>query len=447
MLSSIIEFIKALFGVFSSDQHVKEKARIATACVLGIWALAFASIWLSEPVYRAFAVDYGSDHADRLGYLIASVVAFLILCFGGGVAVNAARGFDQDNPHPIDASFPLVILCFIWLALVAGDMFIQWYGSGLRAVEKSGQIKQTAQVVANPYSGEILILKADLADLDFRNSWCQTHRSRHGSTYQQAFAKSQTGDWTPSCKHQEIWYSNQKDKALRDQKRQLIASYQQKGDAALSLSQKALEDENDTILSIRSTVKRTLRVLTFVLYLIQLLLSIYLAFYLDLWESKFPLSVVSFWDKHRKKEEQIGFVQASAQKAEPFSSANINRLKADIEKLRKDLTTVQSHNSQLSNQRSELSGESGKDAGGFVYSSQREIRMDNSHPAFSSIVQPDVYRGIDEKKYKQMVKAARKVLTDQGKYNQSAISRMAGISRASVPKYLKIAFEKGDLRQ
>ena len=76
-----------------------------------------------------------------------------------------------------------------------------------------------------------------------------------------------------------------------------------------------------------------------------------------------------------------------------------------------------------------------------LHTHQREIFLDNSHPKFSTHVQPDKIRGIDERKYKRFVKAAMKVKTEKGRYNKSAIQRATGIRYDTVTKYLKVAIE------
>jgi len=76
-----------------------------------------------------------------------------------------------------------------------------------------------------------------------------------------------------------------------------------------------------------------------------------------------------------------------------------------------------------------------------IHTHQRELYLDNTHPKFSKLVQPDKIRGIDEKKYKQFVKAAKKVKAEHGRYNKSEIHRSIGGKYETVTKYLKVAIE------
>lgn len=76
---------------------------------------------------------------------------------------------------------------------------------------------------------------------------------------------------------------------------------------------------------------------------------------------------------------------------------------------------------------------------------QKEIELSNAHPEYTRKVQPDIYRGIDQQKYRKFVRIAKKVLGEQGTYNKSLIARKVPMSRNTVSRYLNVAFEKGDL--
>lgn len=76
---------------------------------------------------------------------------------------------------------------------------------------------------------------------------------------------------------------------------------------------------------------------------------------------------------------------------------------------------------------------------------QKEIELSGAHPKYTQKVQPDLYRGIDQKKYSRFVKVARKVLGEKGTYNKSMIARKVPMSRNTVTRYLNVALEKGDL--
>jgi len=85
---------------------------------------------------------------------------------------------------------------------------------------------------------------------------------------------------------------------------------------------------------------------------------------------------------------------------------------------------------------------------GFVgsdHSYQREIELNNAHPKYTQKVQPDIYRGIDQRKYSKLVRIAKKVLGEKGTYNKSLIARKVPMSRTTVTRYLNVALEKGDL--
>lgn len=76
------------------------------------------------------------------------------------------------------------------------------------------------------------------------------------------------------------------------------------------------------------------------------------------------------------------------------------------------------------------------------HTKEKEIVLGNTHPKFTVKVQPDTYRGIDERKYKKFVKIAKKVLREKGKYNKSEIQRLSGISRPTINDYMKVALEE-----
>lgn len=85
---------------------------------------------------------------------------------------------------------------------------------------------------------------------------------------------------------------------------------------------------------------------------------------------------------------------------------------------------------------------------GFVdseYLFQKEIELNSGHPKYTRKVQPDIYRGIDQRKYRKFVRIAKKVLGEKGTYNKTLIAKKVPMSRTTVNRYLNVAFEKGDL--
>ena len=60
-------------------------------------------------------------------------------------------------------------------------------------------------------------------------------------------------------------------------------------------------------------------------------------------------------------------------------------------------------------------------------------------------MQPDRYRGLDQKKYRRAMREAQAVLRDHGKYNKAEIARRVGMDRKPITKYLRVGIENGDL--
>lgn len=76
---------------------------------------------------------------------------------------------------------------------------------------------------------------------------------------------------------------------------------------------------------------------------------------------------------------------------------------------------------------------------------QTEIDVSKDHPKFSTFLQPDVYRGIDEKKYLQFIKIAQQVKANYGRYVKWRIADLTSFSKNTVTKYMKVALEREDL--
>lgn len=121
-------------------------------------------------------------------------------------------------------------------------------------------------------------------------------------------------------------------------------------------------------------------------------------------------------------------------KGDVESSAELNRLKRELEELKRSI------NSQ--GEKGEIRGVSSQgESSTHTHEKTREIHLNNSHPKFSNRVQPDQYKGIDEKRYKKFVNVAKSVLDEKGRYVKAEIQRRTKFDKNTVNKYLKLAIE------
>lgn len=75
---------------------------------------------------------------------------------------------------------------------------------------------------------------------------------------------------------------------------------------------------------------------------------------------------------------------------------------------------------------------------------QKEIDLGGNHPRYTKVIQPEVYKGIDEEKYRKFVPEYRK-MESTGKINKTKIAQCCGISRGSVYNYIKVAQARKDI--
>lgn len=75
---------------------------------------------------------------------------------------------------------------------------------------------------------------------------------------------------------------------------------------------------------------------------------------------------------------------------------------------------------------------------------QKEIDLGGNHPRYTKVIQPEVYKGIDEEKYNKFVPEYRR-MESKGKINKTEIAKCCGISRGSVYNYIKVAQARKDI--
>ena len=155
------------------------------------------------------------------------------------------------------------------------------------------------------------------------------------------------------------------------------------------------------------------------------------------------------WKKSRHPAPSVGFQQGKGKSKQELEN---DRLRRELEELKEQVKRIREEGeNDGQNDRTEKGNESrGKSAssgGENTYVFQREIDPANAHPQFTQRVQPDKYRGIDEKMYVRFVKVASDVLAEDGRYNKSKIVRRAGISKPTVSKYFHVAFQRQDLQE
>ena len=122
----------------------------------------------------------------------------------------------------------------------------------------------------------------------------------------------------------------------------------------------------------------------------------------------------------------------------PILRGPFPKSKKELEELKKG--DAEGVNSQ--GEKGESRGESSQgERGEYIHEKTKEIHLNNSHPKFSQKVQPDQYKGIDEKRYKKFVKVAQAVLDEKGKYVKAEIQRRTNYDKNTVNKYLKLAIE------
>lgn len=312
IFSTATEIAKVSMGAFNPSPKLQENARSASASAWGTLFLLAVSAWLSQPVYKQYAVNQSAAQPDLLGWVFASIIAALAFAFGGDIARNIARymrGMKRDQTGVI------ILFCVIWLGIAGFDVLVQYYGSEIRARQSSGDIRTGLDTSPTPEKasvskssveqvGNLTIIRgtleststdtdtdtegissavaadlASLAEVSFRKSWCGKHSGMHGSSFRDAMSPGPGGEWVFTCPDQKPSFGAKYDKE-RQVIRERIAETKALENNQKRLDQEATSDLNAGILDIREATEMSFKFLTFALYVICLLFSVRVCLYL-----------------------------------------------------------------------------------------------------------------------------------------------------------------------
>lgn len=283
LMSTALEIVRAGMGAFSPSERLKKQARGASAAAWGSIALLGVSAWLSQPIYFQYAARQGAAAAGDMAWVVAGFVAVVVFAFGADIARNVAA---MMKGYPTDPAGTIALTIAVWLGFAGLDVMVQYYGSEFRAREASGEVVADISTVAtDPYPAQIAAAQAELAEVDFRRSWCGKHKTRHGNSYTAAMTADPSGAWTFTCSDQVASFGSafeQERQGIRNR----IGELRRLQTDHHSQASSALADRNAGVFSVREATERTYKYLTFALYIICLGLSVKVSIYLIDWEEE-----------------------------------------------------------------------------------------------------------------------------------------------------------------
>lgn len=406
MISLVKNLFYLVLAAFHPDKSIRNMAASAGVCLLLSIGGIFVTAWLSQVAYKSM---FNGSESSAWYTALGIGVAMFFFTSALGVAVAEKRS-------NVDLSIPngfIAALIIATLSLGGFDGFKGFTEGSLTRAEEKHEVQTFEEWLTTqekPFQGEI-----DQIDEQIKTLYSDGQKVMY------------RGKMTTP-------YLNVKQARKLTEQRDKLATQQE-----TSLEDmRGIHAERTTRTRQRQdAAKTTFEVVSVFVYIIQFLLAIPFGFFTVAWDMQDGVrdGKNALWNMKKPEEKKAGFKQGHQN-----SSAEINRLKTEIEKLQKQL----GNQGEKSDENSQVG--TGENTGGSVHTTQREIHMSNSHPEFSTRVQPDKYHGINERKYQKAVKAAKKSLETSGRYNRSEIAKLSGVSRKQVPKYLQLAFDRNDLQ-
>ncbi|MEO0896304.1 MAG: hypothetical protein AAFY71_07905 [Bacteroidota bacterium] len=385
-------------GAFGKNKDLRLGAGVAFVCFVLSLAGGVFTAYLSQPIYADMLPAAG----HIVAWLVSSSVAFAMFILCSNLAEFIASKLDgRGSAVPIRR---IGVYAIIFVALGGFDATLNYFGSPIRS-EQAYEVTTFAAHISEkalPFTREIENIDKTI----------------------EANKVMYKGKWTVR------WDAKEEVRQLQHQRAEYVRMQQDavKGEKANHASDRSKK------LGRQSFATLSFRFMSVSIYLLMLVISIPIASYVDDWDMQDgvrdrKVSSPDDPDSEAIDPEEIednppiGFAVA---KSKDGPQADLSRGSNTGEHPQEKVTnsSVQStHHKQVI-----VTGET-----------------DNVHPRFSANVQPDRYRGLSKSKYNRCVKAAKKVLAEDGRYNKIRIANLSGINRKTVAKYLRVAIENKDL--
>jgi len=451
MLDFIIDLFNCLRLSFSSKGRIRKLAGAGAGIIVLSIVFACFTTWVSMPRYADILQGLSENMAWTLSGGIALVLFFTISL--AAYLIYGKMKYQEDLPKYF------AFLCIVIISLAGFDMFKNFEGSTDRAQIAEVKNPFFAQGARLPYAAEIAELKAE------KKAIHNEYRYRGGPLVfrPQPHTRHSKGKWNG-------------DKARVSQIDSKIGEYE-------GLQAKAIEVKTSQIAGInfrnnekQSASEKGLRTLSIAVYLIQFVLAFCWVAIMDALEGREVLPTKSHGPapslaSHiiekvkdatskpkpataEKGKREIGFKTIQPEKLEPekvqrmgvsIREDSYKRAENDtgkIAELEREITRLKE---QMKNRAKSGGFRHGQDT--HTITEKSTVDLGSTAPKFSRVNQPTQYRGIDEKQYRKFLEVARDVLAEKGRYVKTEISRKTWKreDRRKVGRYLKAAFERGDL--
>ena len=434
MFQLIGTLFQLIFSAFHSDKRIRTMGAFAALCLFVSIGFAVATTWLSQPAYATLF----PNNDPRLSWGIAGLVG-AIMFFGNSIIGKHAAELSEG----VETSISNRTLGYVVMLVLLLGAYDTWkgyqVGSQLRSRERHQVLsyEEASTGQPKPYEAEIAKLQTEINRL----------RSDENKILWQGERV------TP-------WNDRQTANRLSKRVEELYAMQAQ----AIAEQRELHQERTSQVRELQADSQETWQGISIVLYFLQIFAGIPLGLFSVMYDMQD--GVRDF--QNRKERSGPGLLgrmrkwvssQGEKRQAELKPTAGESRKPIGYDRAGNSPTKPQGQNlgqtpgdsspgSTAGNSPTDSSANSPGDSPAaqprVVHTARKEIDL-NTHPKFSSRVQPDKYRGVDSKKYKKFLAIAEAVHEEEGRYNLSQISNRTNIDRKTLRKYLAAAIDAGDL--
>ena len=414
MILLIKQIFQLVLAAFQPNRQIQQKAGFAARCLILSLVFAVLTTWLSFPAYASMVPNPNPD----LVWAVAGFVAMLMFYATSTIGRHIA-----ERSKGVEPLIGLRELGFVVVIAIGVGGFDGYKGFQIGAGERARDVYQV-QSFEESQAGAPLPYAEQIASIDEQIEGLKV-------MYQGKW----TVRWDKRKEHEQLL-------ARRDQ-------WVEKQLAEIDASRSLYEERTAHTRSMQRSATGTLQGISLILYGLQILLAIPLGMFAVDWDLMDGVrDGRNSRQESQPRERKPGLLSRIFNRNQnPELEPVVAEKKADPIGFKRG-SSDHGKNPPVSDA-PDTENQTGTDTGtgSGTHTHSHDIRMDNSHPEFTGKLQPENYRGIDTRLYKKVVKHARKVVADTGKYNRTEIASKAGTSPKTVLKHLRVAWEIGDLEQ
>lgn len=389
MFDIFIDLFTAIKCSFSPQPSTRKRAGAAFALIaLGVGFSAF-TCWVSQPRYKDILGGLSEMHA----WIFSGIIALGMLLMINFIAHEIIK-FRSGG----DLSKAVSWICILVVGIGIFDCVKNVQGSVDRAKEIAVQAEYKYTTAALPYSDKIADLKSRITEIQKPYWW-------KGKLYFAAY---------PVTRHKKAKFNRDEQEVISLKEK--ISFWEAKQTASIDQADMLTDSGNSFAAQKQEDTQTGLMILSCACYFLMLVVALASASIIDGIEDDLEFYTTSA--RHRAKAPgEVGFAM---KKDSDYRSGGIG------------FKTVQKP----------------RDYDTHITVEKNTVDLRGAHTKFSRVNQPTQYRGISEKQYKKFVDVAISVLSAEGRYNKTAIARKCWQTedRRKVDRYLKVAFERNDLK-